>query len=165
MYLQPNTKAYGRCLKMTSILWAADCNQILYNLLKANAYQNSVHVLALSNVSAFLNEYNLKAVTLHQEKDPDWGATDFTGKILSIYRTTWEKCLLSFLCKDPSTWAAYFPAVWFFLNLISDVLTSLKIPVFYRLALFLTFEVGSWSFLMLFESESGSFRHSLLPPN
>lgn len=79
---------------MTSILWAADCNQILYNLLKANAYQNSVHVLALSNVSAFLNEYNLKAVTLHQEKDPDWGATDFTGNILSIYRTTWEKSLL-----------------------------------------------------------------------
>lgn len=56
---------------MTSIPCAADCNQILYNLLKANAYQNSVHALALSNVSVSLDEYNLKAVTLHQEKAPD----------------------------------------------------------------------------------------------
>lgn len=69
---------------MTSIPCAADCNQILYNLLKANAYQNSVHALALSNVSVSLDEYNLKAVTLHQEKAPDWGATDCTGNTLSI---------------------------------------------------------------------------------
>lgn len=164
-YLQPNIKAYGRCLKMTSIPWAADCNQILYNLLKANAYQNSVHVLALSNVSVFLDEYNLKAVILHQEKDPDWGATDCSDNIFGIYRTTWEKCLLSFLCQVPSSCAAYFPAVWLFLNLISDVLTSLKIPTLYRLALSLTFEVGSWYFLILLQPESGSFWHSVLHPN
>lgn len=69
---------------MTTIPWVADCNQILYNLLKANAYQNSVHVLALSNLPVSLDEYNPKAVTLHQENDPDWGATDCTGNSLSI---------------------------------------------------------------------------------
>lgn len=149
MYLQPNIKAYRRCLKKTSIPWAADCNQVLYKLLKANAYQNSVRVLGLSNVSVFLDEYNLKAVTLNQEKDPDWDATDFTGNTLGICRATWGKCLLSFLCQVEC--ASDFPAVWLFLNLNSDVLTSLKIPI-YIFALLLTFEVGSWSFLILFES-------------
>ena len=165
MYLQPNIKAYGRCLKMTSIPWAADWNQILYNLLKANAYQNSVHVLALSNVSVFLDEYNLNVVTLRQEKDADWSATVCTSNVFSIYRTTWEKCLLSFLHQDPSLCAAYFPALWFFLKLISDFLTSFKISIFYRLAVLLTCEVDSWSFLILLEPESGNFWHSLLHSN
>lgn len=117
---------------MTSVPWAADCNQILYNLLKANAYQNSVHALALSNVSVSLDEYNLKAVTLHQENDPDWGAAGYTDNILNIYRTTWEKCLLPFLCQVLSLCAGYFTTVKLFLNLTSDVLTCFKIPVFYR---------------------------------
>lgn len=73
---------------MTSIPGAADCNQILYNLLQANADQNSVRVLAPSNVSVFLDEHNVKAVTLQQIKDPGWGPTDPTGNIIDTYRTT-----------------------------------------------------------------------------